>query len=91
MRGYTDLLPPQQAAVAAVIERFGPAGRHDYLVTETLREGDQWRIHITGKPPQPAHIDVELHARRTPLRQLTCRAPMEGSVIVYEPTSVRRT
>lgn len=91
LRGYTDLLPPQQAAVAAVIERFGPAGRHDYLVTETLREGDHWYIHITGKPPQPAHIDVELHARRTPLRQLTCRAPMEGSVIVYEPTSVRRT
>lgn len=91
LRGYTDLLPPQQAAIAAVLERFGPAGRHDYLVTESLREGDHWRIHLTGKPPHPAHVDVELQARRTPLRQLTCRAPTEGSVIVYEPTSIRRT
>ncbi len=91
LRGYTDLLPPQQAAVAAVLGRFGPAGRNDYLVTETLSEGDHWRIHITGRPPHPAHIDVELRAHRSPPRQLTCRGPAAGSVIVYEPTSVRRT
>ncbi|MGR0160692.1 sucrase ferredoxin [Paenarthrobacter nitroguajacolicus] len=89
LRGYTDLLPPEQAALVAVLGRFGPAGRHDYEVTETLGEGEHWRIHIIGRPPHPAHIDVELRARRTPLRQLTCRALAEGSVVVYEPTSVR--
>jgi len=91
LRGYTDLFPPQQAAVAAVLGRFGPAGRNDYLVTETLSEGDHWRIHITGRPPHPAHIDVELLAHRSPPCQLTCRGPAAGSVIVYEPTSIRRT
>lgn len=91
LRGYTDLFPPQQTAVAAVLRRFGPAGRNDYLVTETLREGDHWRIHITGRPPHPEHIDVELHSRSTPPGQLTCRGPAAGSVMVYEPTSIRRT
>ncbi|WP_327785623.1 sucrase ferredoxin [Arthrobacter sp. 18067] len=89
LRGYTDLSPPQQAAVVAVLERFGPAGRNDFMVTGTLREGDYWRIHITGRPPHLAHIDVELRARREPARQLTCRAPAAGSAIVYEPISIR--
>lgn len=91
LRGYTDLLPPQQAAVAAVLGRFGPAGRNDYSVTETLREGDRWRIRITGRPPHPAQIDVELQAHRAPPCQLTCLAPSVGSVMVYEPTSIRET
>ncbi|WP_306422924.1 sucrase ferredoxin [Paenarthrobacter aurescens] len=89
LRGYTDLFPPQQAAVAAVLGQFGPAGRNDYVVTETVREGEYWRIHITGRPPRPAHIDVELQARRSPPCQLTCLAPAVGSVMVYEPTSIR--
>lgn len=89
LRGYTDLLPPQQAAVAAVLGEFGPAGRHDYVVTQALREGDQWLIHIDGRPPHPARIEVELRALRTPQRQLTCRAAVEGSVVIYQPTSIR--
>nr|WP_309476663.1 sucrase ferredoxin [Arthrobacter sp. ISL-95] len=89
LRGYTDLTPLQQAAVAAVLERFGPAGRHDYQVTETVRQGERWRIRITGRPPHPASIDVELEARPSPPCQLTCLAPTTGSVMVYEPTSIR--
>ena len=89
LRGYTDLFPPQQTAVAAALKRFGAAGRHDYQIAETLREGDQWRIHLTGRPPHPAHIDVERQARRTPPGQLTCRGPGTGSVVVYELMSIR--
>lgn len=96
LRGYTDLSPPQQAAIAAVLGRFGPAGRHDYQVTETLHEiaenlgdGERWRIQVTGRPPHPEQIEVELLARRSPPYQLTCLAPSEGSVMVYEPTSIR--
>lgn len=89
LRGYTDLFPPQQTAVAAALQRFGPAGRHDYQIVETLRDGDHWRIHLTGRAPHPAHIDVELQARRTPPGQLTCRGPATGSVVVYELTSLR--
>jgi hypothetical protein len=110
LRGYTDLSPLQQAAIAAVLGHFGPAGRHDYQVTETLhqvaetlhpatenlrggehlRAGGRWRVHITGRPPHPEHIVVELQARRSPPCQLTCLAPSTGSVMVYEPTSIRR-
>lgn len=89
LRGYTDLFPPQQTAVAAALKLFGPAGRHDYQIAETLRDGDQWRIHLTGRAPHPAHIDVELQSRRTPPGQLTCRGPATGSVVVYELISIR--
>lgn len=89
LRGYTDLFPPQQAAVAAALNCFGPAGRNDYTVAETFRHGDHWRIRITGHPPHPAHVDVELQARRTPPHQLTCRGPAMNSAMVYAVTSVR--
>ena len=89
LRGYTDLFPPQQAAVAAALRRFGPAGRNDYVVAGTVRDGDHWRIRITGLPPHPAGVDVELEARRAPPCQLTCRGPAMSSAIVYEVTSIR--
>ncbi len=89
LRGYTDLFPPQQAAVAAALERFGPAGRHDYTVAETLRDGDRWRIRLTGSPPRPDRIDVELQARSAPPHQLTCRGAATSSARVYDLTSIR--
>lgn len=89
LRGYTDLVPAQQAAVAAILSRFGPAGRHDYVVEGTVRDGDHWRIRVTGSPPHQASIDVELEARRAAPRQLTCRGPAVSSALVYEVTSIR--
>jgi hypothetical protein len=89
LRGYTHLFPAQQAAVAATLGRFGPAGRNDYRVAETSRDGDYWRIRITGSPPHPARVDVELQARHALPRQLTCRGPAMSSAIVYELISIR--
>jgi hypothetical protein len=89
LRGYTDLLPAQQAAVTGTLRRFGPAGRNDYRVVETSRNGDHWRIRIAGSPPHPARIDIELQARHAPPRQLTCRGPAMSAAIVYELISVR--
>lgn len=101
LRGYTDLFPPQQAAVAAVLDRFGPAGRHDYAVIRTFRDDDGWQIRVTGRPPGPAVVDgeagsygeveieVEVRARRTPRRQLTCRGPATSSAVVYDAVPVR--
>lgn len=89
LRGYTDLFPAQQTAVGATLRRFGPAGRNDYRVVETSREGDYWRIRITGSPPHPARVDVELQARHAPPRQLTCREPAMSSAMVYELILIR--
>jgi hypothetical protein len=89
LRGYTDLTPPQQAAVTAALRRFGPAGRTDYTVAETSRHGDHWRIRLTGRPPHPRRVDVELRAHRTPPSRLTCHGPAMSSATVYELTSIR--
>ncbi|OON71476.1 sucrase ferredoxin [Streptomyces tsukubensis] len=89
LRGYTDLFPPQQAAVAAVLGRFGPAGRHDYTVAGTSRDLNHWRIHVTSTPPRPTALDIEVRAHRTPARQLTCRGPAISSALVHEVTSIR--
>ncbi|MFJ6753362.1 MULTISPECIES: sucrase ferredoxin [unclassified Streptomyces] len=89
LRGYTDLFPPQQAAVAGVLRRFGPAGRHDYAVVDTFRDSDRWRIRLSGRPPRPTAIDVEVRAHRTPPCRLTCRGPSMSSAVVYEVTSIR--
>jgi hypothetical protein len=89
LRGYTDLFPPQQAAVAAMLRCFGPAGRNDYTVAATFRDGDNWRIRITGRPPHQARVDVELQAHRAPSCQLTCRGPVMSSATVYELISIR--
>lgn len=89
LRGYTDLFPPQQAAVAAALRRFGPAGRNDYTVADTVHHGNHWRILLTGSPPHPGRVEVELQAHRAPPRQLTCRGPATSSAIVYELTSMR--
>jgi hypothetical protein len=89
LRGYTDLFPAQQAAVAATLGRFGPAGRNDYRVVETSRDGDHWRIRISGRPPHPVRIDIELQARQATPRQLTCRGPLMSSATVYELISIR--
>ncbi|MGW8489519.1 sucrase ferredoxin [Streptomyces sp. NPDC055886] len=88
LRGYTTLRPPQQAAVAAVLRHFGPAGRHDHAVTATVADGDGWRVRISGRTPYARVFDVEVRARRTPARQLTCRGPANSSALVYDVTSI---
>jgi hypothetical protein len=89
LRGYTDLFPAQQTAVAATLTHFGPASRNDYRVAATSRDGDHWRIRITGRPPHPVSVDVELLARRAAPCQLTCRGPAMSSALVYEIISIR--
>ncbi|MFD8120987.1 sucrase ferredoxin, partial [Streptomyces albidoflavus] len=91
LRGYTDLVPAQQVAVAAALHHFGPAGRHAWTVTATTRLDDHWHVHLTGHPPHPATLDVEVHSHRTPPRQLTCRGLARSSTVVYEATGLRRS
>ncbi|MFI8003460.1 sucrase ferredoxin [Streptomyces sp. NPDC086010] len=90
LRGYTNLFPPQQAAVAAVLRRFGPAGRHDYTVAATSRiADDHWRIRVDGRLPHLSGLCVDVRAFRTPPRQLTCNGPSMSRAVAYEVTSVQ--
>ncbi|TRV79808.1 sucrase ferredoxin [Streptomyces sp. 130] len=89
LRGYTDLFPAQQAAVAAVLARYGPAGRHDYTVTGTSRAGPHWLIRLTGPPPRATAYDVEVTAHRAAPRQLTCNGPATSAAMVHEVTAIR--
>ncbi|CAM5621800.1 hypothetical protein SALBM135S_02513 [Streptomyces alboniger] len=76
LRGYTDLFPPQQAAVAALLTRFGPAGRYDYTVAGTTRAHDHWCVRVTTRTPRPAVFDVEVRStapRRVSSPAAACR------------------
>ncbi|MFH8487597.1 sucrase ferredoxin [Streptomyces longisporoflavus] len=89
LRGYTDLYPPQQVAVTALLARFGPAGRHHYTVTDTTRLADNhWRIHISAPPPQSATLEVEVRSHHTPRNQLTCNGPSPSSTVIYTATAI---
>ncbi|MFD8569367.1 sucrase ferredoxin [Streptomyces sp. NPDC059639] len=88
LRGYTNLFPPQQTAVAAVLGNVGPAGRHHYVVGETTRHGDRWLVRVVGRTPRSAVYDVAVRSHRTPPRQLTCRGRSPSSTVVYEAVSI---
>ncbi|MFD8911010.1 sucrase ferredoxin [Streptomyces sp. NPDC059575] len=89
LRGYTDLTPPQQVAVAALLARFGPAARHAYTVTDTTRDGDDWRIRVELHAPRPTAFDLTLHARHTAPSRLTCRGLAPHPTVGYEVTSIK--
>ncbi|GGY76661.1 sucrase ferredoxin [Streptomyces omiyaensis] len=89
LRGYTDLAPPQQAAVSAVLRHAGPSGRHDYVVEETVRDAGRWRVRVTGRLAGLSAFEVEIHARRAPAHRLTCRGTSPGSAVYYEVASLR--
>ncbi|MEU0784619.1 sucrase ferredoxin [Streptomyces sp. NPDC006173] len=88
LRGYTTLLPPQQAAIIAVLKQFGPAGRNDYTIGKSTRHDKGWHIQVAGRPPHPPTVDVEVLPRVMPPRQLTCRGPANSSAVQYEVTSI---
>ncbi|MEU2024578.1 sucrase ferredoxin [Streptomyces sp. NPDC016469] len=89
LRGYTDLFPAQQAALAAVLARYGPAARHAYTVTGTSRSGPHWLIRVTGPPPRATAYDVEVTAHRAPPHQLTCNGPATSAAMLHEVISIR--
>lgn len=89
LRGYTTLTPPQQVAVIEALRAYGPAGRYAWRVLDTARHGDRWTIHLAGRAPLPARVEVELIAERTAAHRLTCRAHQAASVINYRPAGIR--
>lgn len=89
LRGYTDLAPVEQVAVAAALEHNGPAGRFDYDVAATLYDDGVWRAQVTGSRPEQTTLDVELRGSRTEPHQLTCRGTGMVPAVEFTVLSVR--
>lgn len=88
LRGYSDLIPPQQCAVVETLRRYGPAGRHDLHVVDTTRDGDRWTVRLVGDI-LPGPVTVELLAHRTAPHQLTCRGLQPSSAVHHEVVDLR--
>ncbi|WP_338692689.1 sucrase ferredoxin [Streptomyces sp. Q6] len=88
LRGFTNLLPAQQVAVAALLSRYGPAGRHHYAIEETSRDGDRWFVRVTSRSLRSPVYDVDVRSHRAPPRQLTCGGLSVSSAVAYEPLSI---
>ncbi|MFC6705943.1 sucrase ferredoxin [Flexivirga alba] len=88
LRGYTDLAAPAQYAVAEVLRRFGPAGRHAIQVTSATRNGDRWTVLLECAAPLPSRLEVVLRFYAEPAARLTCLAPAPTRAIAYETVAV---
>lgn len=88
LRGYAELGPGPQYAVAEVLRRYGPAGRHDIQVLAAVRAGDRWSVTLECRAPLPERVQVELRALALPAAQLTCLAPAETHGLAYETVAL---
>lgn len=88
LRGYTDLAAPEQYAVAEVLRRFGPAGRHAIQVRSATRSGDRWTVLLECDAPLPSRLEVVLRCYAEPAARLTCLAPTPTRALAYETVAV---
>lgn len=87
LRGYCELPAPAQCAVAEVLRRLGPAGRHAIRLAGAESAGDRSSIVLSCEPPLPARIQVEVRMFALAEAQLTCRAPAPTRAVAYETLS----
>ncbi len=88
LRGYTDLPPVDQAAVAGAIEVCGPAGRDDFTIVSRSHEGSQWTVRVHGQRENQGTLEVTVDAIKTPPRRLTCKGIANAAAFEYWITSV---
>jgi hypothetical protein len=88
LRGYTDLAAPEQFAVAEVLRRSGPAGRHAIRVRSATRSGDRWTVLLECDAPLPSRLEVVLRVYAEPAAQLTCLAPAPTRATAYDVLTV---
>lgn len=89
LRGYTDLVPVEQVAVAAALESQGPAGRDDYSIVSASRDAGRWTIHVASRVPGRDVLAVDIDVTNSPPRQLTCRGTAQASALVHTVAAVR--
>lgn len=84
-RGLSTQPPVLQAAHAAVLERYAPAGVDDAVpVGGRSVAVDQWLVTLTGSGPVPAHLVALVHRIRDTPARLTCGAAGLSSPFRYE-------
>lgn len=89
LRGVSRYSPPEQAAVCAVLERFGPAGLDDVLVLATERTGDhEWRVRLGGDDPVPETLVATVVGKPQPPLPLSCGPAKPKPSTTYEVTAV---
>jgi hypothetical protein len=75
LRGLSSQPPVVQAAVSAVLERFGPAGPRDARATGVTRLGDNaWRVELACTGPLPATVTATVARSQRASALLTCQA-----------------
>jgi (2Fe-2S) ferredoxin len=92
LRGISTQPPVGQAAVAAVLRRFGPAGLAQVVVRRVQQLGDEsWSVVLAGSGPLPRAVEATVLRSRTTPARLTCRASGPTSAYRYDVPDLRVT
>ena len=92
LRGVAGLHPAEQVALAAVLERWGPAPITGARPTLMEHTGDfdsgVWTVAVAVTAPLPDRTRVVVASSRRPEAQLTCRAPRATRAVQWDVQSV---
>ncbi|NHA69845.1 sucrase ferredoxin [Phycicoccus flavus] len=90
LRGVTRWEPEVQAAVAAVLAEYGPAGLDDAVPgqVEPARNGAPARVQVFGDGPVPDRLTVEVEVEERPFEPLSCGAGPKPHVEYRTRTTV---
>ena len=92
LRGISTQPPVGQAAVAAVLRRFGPAGLSQVVVRRVQQlGGESWSVVLAGSGPLPRAVEATVVRSRTDPARLTCRASGPTSAYRYDVLDLRVT
>jgi hypothetical protein len=90
LRGISTQPPVGQAAVAAVLRRFGPAALSQVGVNRLEQRGDAtWLVTLSGSGPLPAAVEATVVRTSRPPARLTCRAGAPTSAYGYDVPDLR--
>lgn len=88
LRGYTDLRPVEQVAVAAVLDAAGPAGRFDYDIDAVSRAGADWTIGVSHRREAMGAFEVSITQSRSAPTKLTCHGIDQEVANIYTVNAI---
>lgn len=72
LRGTTRWEPAVQAALVAVLQKFGPASVDDLVTGAIDTDGDRTRVEVFGRAPVPDRVVVDVVSEALPDAPLSC-------------------